>query len=305
LILSATLLAPHRYQAVAESRSIYPASLISKKITMMSGTYDAATQTHKLSAPIEIDDIGNWRKFAENIKDLPILKENIDVNDFTKQNFILIKELDKDGFVTGETVFSPGLIQQKIIDLTFKLRSKDSRSFFLDLLEMQMNRASYETPIDQSIKYTDPGIVIRYPLSNILRTPIWRVKDTEEMLELADYFDANGPEYYDITYVYKASIDTIDSYLTNELDTFQIYINLDDPSMPYKICVDPLGSFAISRSSYTRITPDTHNYYRFFSDYFEQLLAAQTEELAPQSAEETAAKESVVEEAVIEPTVTE
>jgi hypothetical protein len=272
------LAAPNRGEAAPNSKSIYPASLISQRITMMAGIYNPETKKHELSTIIPIDDIGSWRKFADNIKDIPPLKENVEVESFTEQNFILIKELDKDGFVTGETIFSPGLIQQKVIELSFKLRTKESRSFFLDLLGMQMKLASYESPVNQDIKYTDPGIVIRFPISNILSAPIWRVRDTDEMITLADNFDVSGPNYYDITYVYKASIDTIDSYLEGEQGIFQVYLNLDDPSMPYKVCIDTQGIFAISRSSYTRMMPDTHDYYRFFSDYFAQLSEAKIAE---------------------------
>jgi hypothetical protein len=281
LILCMTLIGSDRGEAAANSKSIYPASLISQKITMMVGTYNLETKQHDLSTAIPIDDINSWRKFADNIKDIPPLKENVEIANFAEQSFILIKELDKDGFVTGETIFSPGLIQQEVIELSFKLRTKESRSFFLDLLGMQMKLASYEEPVNQDIKYTDPGIVMRFPISNILRTPIWRVSDTEEMITLADNFDINGPQYFDITYVYKASIDTIDAYLEGEQDIFQIYINLDDPTMPYKVCVDSRGIFAISRSSYTRMMPDTHDYYRFFLDYFNQLTASNTPEVAP------------------------
>jgi hypothetical protein len=143
LILCVTLAAPQTCQAAANSKSVFPASLISKKITLRAGIYNAETKLHDLSSVIAIDDIGSWRKFADKIKDMPVIKDEVEIEDFMLQNFILIKEIDRDGFITAETIFSPGLIQQKIVELTFKLRSKDSRSFFLDMLELQMSCASY------------------------------------------------------------------------------------------------------------------------------------------------------------------
>jgi hypothetical protein len=265
-------------QAWAQKKEVYRASNMTVKIDVFLGKIDPATGKHVISPAINFGSYGSWFKFSAKIDDMESAPLDADLGDFSSENFIMIKEYDSEGLVTRETVFTPGLIQTDIFEVSFFERLNTADAFFLDMIEMQMNLASFGEYVDHDIKVKSDGIVIQYPISNILPNPIWKLKDSIYINKLMTHLDFNTQHYYEVFYKDETSIARVESYTKKNKDIFHIHINVKDTDIPYKVFVDSNGALAMKRTSFKRIILDKMDYYAFFSGFFEKELLKQAAE---------------------------
>ncbi len=269
------------YTAMAqEEKEVYRASNMTVKMEVFLGAYDPETQKHILSPAIKFDGFGSWFEFSAKIDELASAPLTADLGDITRENFIMIKEFDDEGLLTRETVFTPGLIQTNVFEVSFYENLYKANAFFLDLIEMQMALASFGEYVDHTIKPKEKGVVIQFPISNILPNPIWKVKSSVHITQLMSHVDFEANRYRELFYKSERAIQRIESYTKKTQDVFLIHINVDDEDIPYKVYVDDNGTLALKRTSFKRLIIDSANYYSFFLDYFQNALITQQAEEA-------------------------
>tara|TARA_R110002126_G_scaffold13118_1_gene56096 strand:- start:344078 stop:344968 length:891 start_codon:yes stop_codon:yes gene_type:complete len=270
-------------QAWAQKKEVYRASNMTVKIDVILGTYDATTGKHVISPPINFGSYRSWFDFSVKVDDMASAPVNAELGDFSTEDFVMVKEYDSEGLITRETVFTPGLIQTNIFEVSFFERLNQADYFFLDMVEMQMNLASFGEYIDYEIKPKKSGIVIQYPISNILPNPVWQLKDSVYVEKMMSHLDFNTQNYYEVFYKDADSIKRVESYTKKEKDVFHIHINVEDEAIPYKVYVDDGGALALKRTSFKRIILDKMDYYTFFSDFFNKQLLKQEAQASEES----------------------
>ena len=257
-------------QKEAPEKSVYRASNMTYSMKMIMGRYNHETGKHIMSPALDLDEfLKKWVEFSTKIDELPALGHNAEISSFEEDDFIIIKEYDNEGLETRETVFTPGLIQLKIYEIEFEERLDKPKDFFLDLLEMQMSLASFETPSDPSLDTKQEGIVVQFPISNILPNPVWKLRDSNMVGKLMGHLDEEAFDYYEVPYRTRDQITRIESYTLKPKDIFIVHINTDDETLPYKVYIDEHGALTLSRSSYTRAIRDKHGYFEFFSQFMD------------------------------------
>lgn|GEM_PF-3089910 len=284
-------------QAWAQKKEVYRASNMTVKMEVFLGAYDPDTQEHILSPAINFDSFGSWFEFSAKIDELPSAPLTAEIGDFSKENFIMIKEYDNEGLLTRETVFTPGLIQTNVFEVSFYENLRQANAFFLDVIEMQMSLASFGEHIDYTINPKEKGVVIQFPISNILPNPIWKVKSSVYITEIMSRIDFETNDYQELFYKGTAAIDRIETYTKKQQDIFHVHINVDDENIPYKLYVDDNGTLALKRTSFKRLILDKSNYYSFFLDFFQKALIQQEEEKAQKKAQ-AAAEEAAIQQAI-------
>ena len=281
------MLTPNAAHAKKE-KAVYRASNMTQEIEVIMGVYDDSTGKHEILPKMKLDDYKSWFEFSVKMDEMPTAAAEAPIVDFSQDSFIMIREKDAEGLVTRETMFTPGLIQLNVYEIAFLENLRSAEEFFFDLLEMQMDQASYGGYLHDDVDVMQQGVVIEYPISNILPNPVWPLKKPDSILKFMNHIDPQKTEFYEVFYADADGMERIESYTKKAQDIFIAHINFgeDDPmgeNMPYKVYADDDGTLILKRSSFKRAILDKQDYYGFFFDYFMKLASLKAEEAALQN----------------------
>ena len=268
-----------------KDKIIYRAANMTQEIEVLIGIYSSTSREHKMLLTLKLEDFKSWFEFSGKIDDMPSAAATDAITDFTADDFIIIREKDAEGLVTRETMFTPGLIQLSVYEISFFENLGRAKEFYYDMLEMQMEQASFGDYINHGLDKRQLGVVVEFPISNILPNPIWLIKKPESIVKFMEHIDQEKKGFYEVFYDGKAGMERIESYTKKAKDIFTAYVNIDpdDPmheKIPYKIYIDDDGTLMLKRTSFKRAIPDKNGYFTFFFDYFTKMAEAQMAEKA-------------------------